>query len=447
MPIAPDSFTDRGVKTLPPPEAGQRFSRRRRQDGTDADADGGHGQVMVQVDYFDPDRQPPGFGVRVSRNGTRTWIYLYRHNGVRRRLKLGIVGEIGLRAARDLARDAHEAVRQGKDPASTRKEVRARVDTVKDLAAAYIAEYAKLRKSSWKKDEQILNREVIPFIGRMRATEVTRADIRDQVLKRIIQRDAPVRANHTLEIVRKMYNWAIQEKDFTFNPAALLPKPGGTRPSRTRYLLPAELPRFWAALDPQSLGKRDPDEIGSIAFKLLLLTAQRQMELLRARWAQVDLDNGLWTIPEHVAKNRKESIVPLTPYAASLFRRLRALTNEDHEFVFPSRVLAERDGVEDHMRRVFFEKRIIKIRKAASLEDFTTHDLRRTATTYWGKIQISRELKKRLLNHAVADVTAVYDRFEYMDEKREALSKWESLLFEMIGDKEKVVALARSGSL
>jgi integrase len=425
MPIAPASFNDRGVKSLPSPGNGQ-------------------------IDYFDPDQKPPGFAVRVSHGGTRTWIFLYRHNGTKCRLKLGKVGDLGLRAARDEAWDAHEQVRKGKDPRMGRKQARVRVDTVKDLAAAYIAGYAKPRKSSWKKDEQILNREVIPFIGRVRAIDVTRADIRDEVLKRIVDRGAPVRANHTLEIVRKMYNWAIQEMDFALNPAALLEKPGGTRPSRTRYLLPAELPRFWAALDPQHLGKRGLDDAGSIAFKLLLLTAQREMELLRARWSDIDLENGLWTIPTHVAKNRRETIVPLTPYALSLFQRLKVLTNEDHDFVFPSRILAERDGVDTHMRRVFYEKRIIKIRASAKLVDFTIHDLRRTATTYWGKIrigenQLSRELKKRLLNHTLADVTAVYDRFEYLDEKREALSKWENLLFEMIGGREKIVALAPLG--
>ena len=148
MPVAAKSFTDRGVKTLRAPNEGQRFSRRR-------DGDPGPGQVVLQIDHFDPDQKPPGFGVRVSRNGRRTWIYLYRHNSVSRRLKLGNVGQIGLREARDLAWAAHEAVRTGKDPASLRKDLRTRLDTVKDLAGAYIAEYAKPRKSSWKADEQM----------------------------------------------------------------------------------------------------------------------------------------------------------------------------------------------------------------------------------------------------------------------------------------------------
>jgi hypothetical protein len=63
------------------------------------------------------------------------------------------------------------------------------------------------------------------------------------------------------------------------------------------------------------------------------------------------------------------------------------------------------------------------------------HDLRRSATTYWGKLNIDPQLKKRLLNHSRrADMTAIYDRFEYLDQKRSALTKWEELLFEMVGD-------------
>src|SRR5258706_175642 len=152
MPVV--AFTDRGVKALPAPSAGQ-------------------------TDYFDAGAQPPGFCIRVSYKGTRTWMFLYRYNGLKRRMKLGTVRELGLREARDLAWGAHEAVRGGDDPASERRTRQAKVDTIEDLAKAYIAEYAKRQKSSWLKDQQILNREVIPFIGRKRAVDVTRADIRD----------------------------------------------------------------------------------------------------------------------------------------------------------------------------------------------------------------------------------------------------------------------------
>jgi integrase len=316
-------------------------------EASDPGANGKDRRPPLQIDYFDPEQDPPGFGVRLSHKGARTWIFMYRYNGVKRRMKLGIVGNLGLRAARDLARDAAEAVRKGRDPASESKAARVRVETVKELTAAYIAEYAKPKKRSWKKDEQILDREVIPFIGRKRVVDVTRQDIREDVLRRIVARGAPVRANHTLEIVRKMFNWAIQEKDLvSVNPAALLQKPGGDTGQRSRYLLASEFKRFWAALDPKALG-----ETGTIAFKLHTLTGQREMELIRARWADIDWDDRIWTIPAYNAKNRREHVIPLSPCALGVLQHLRAAARPTDEFIFQSR------QTDSHMRRVFIEKR------------------------------------------------------------------------------------------
>jgi integrase len=397
MPV--QDFTDRGVRALPIPTSGQ-------------------------VDYFDAGRKPAGFGVRISYKGTRAWIFIYRYNGVKRRMKLGLVDEIGLKGARDLAWDAHAKARRGLDPASERKKLTKRAETVAELARCYIEEYAKPKKRSWKKDEGNLERDVIPQIGRKRLADVTRQDIRD-LLRPILERGAPVQANRTLEVVRKMLNWAIQEKDLlAVNPAALVTKQtesGG----RSRFLREAEYKRFWAALDPEVLG-----HAGAVAFKILALTAQREMELLRTRWSDIDLDSQTWIIPADNAKNQREHLVPLPPLTLALFLELHRMKGERHDFVFESPV---KPG--SHVRRVFIEKRIIKIRKAAGLYDVTVHDLRRSATTYWGKLRVDQLLKKRLLNHSRrGDVTsAVYDRFEYLDEKRDALRRWEVLLLDMVG--------------
>jgi len=166
MPV--QNFTDRGVRALPIPTSGQ-------------------------VDYFDAGRKPAGFGVRISYKGTRAWIFIYRYNGVKRRMKLALVDEIGLKGARDLAWDAHAKARKGLDPASERKKLTERAETVAELARSYIEEYAKPKKRSWKKDLENLDRDVIPQIGRKRLVDVTRQDIRD-LLKPILDRGAPVQA-------------------------------------------------------------------------------------------------------------------------------------------------------------------------------------------------------------------------------------------------------------
>jgi integrase len=396
-----------------------------------------------RVDYWDTIL--PNFGMRVSSGGTRTWIVMYRYNKVKRRMNLGRHPALGLAAARDLAREATQKADKGGDPASERKVRRSRMDTVEDLKKLYIDEYAKKKKRSWKKDEQILNREVLPLIGRKRVIDVTRQHIRD-VLQPIIDRDALIRANHTLEVVRKMFNWAINEKDWPItNPAAGIEPPGEVK-NRTRYLKEDELVRFWQALDPKRIS-----ENGVGLFKLLMLTAQREMEVLRMRWDEIDWKEFIWTIPEDRAKNELEHAVPLPPLAVWVLSELRnraraarglPVMPTDGErasptygmtgFVFVSPVKPTKAVI-----RSFIEKRIIKLRKASQIADVTVHDLRRTAVTYFGKVGVEPWIKKKVINHAKrkkSDATEIYDRFEYIAEKRIALIKWEKLLLATVGE-------------
>lgn len=390
-----------------------------------------------QVDYWD--ETLPGFGMRVSSGGTRTWVVMYRYNGVKRRMKIGDAKTKGLADARDDAKEALRKAEKGLDPATEKRALTARADTVTELADLYIERHAKKKKRSWKKDRQILDREVLPVIGRKRAVDVTRQDVRD-ILQPIIDRDAPVRANHTHEVVRKMYNWAIETRDLAIaNPAALMSKPGEVG-SRRRYLKSEELKRFWAALTPDRLGQG-----GVAAFMLLMLTAQREMEVLRMRWADIDFDELVWTIPADHAKNELEHVIPITPHALGLLRQLRERGSPKDVYVFRSPVL---EG--EHVRRVFVEKRIKKIRRATGIEDVTPHDLRRTVTTYFGKVKVPQLIKKKILNHAKkkpGDVTEIYDRYEYLEEKRDALVKWEQLLLAMVGHQEPTMAKAPAGNV
>ncbi len=380
---------------------------------------------QTQTDFWD--KALPGFGMRVSSGGTRTWIVMYRYNGIKRRMKVGSYPQKGLADARDAAKVALRKAEAGQDPATESKRLKVRMDTVEDLAKLYIEQHAKRKKRSWKKDEQILNREVLPLIGRKRAIDVKRQDVRD-VLQPIIDRGALIRANHTLEVVRKMYNWAIDEKDMPFlNPAAGIKKPGEVK-NRSRYLSEMEFYSFWKALDVESLGQH-----GVAAFQLIALTMQREMEVLRMRWEDIDWNRALWTIPGDHAKNTLEHVVPLGTFAMGCLLNLEEVAGENDVYVFQSDILEK-----DHVRRVFLEKRWIKIKEAAKLLGVTIHDMRRSGVTYMGLLKVPQQIKKKIINHAKRkkdDVTDIYDRFEYLDEKRDAMEKWEALLLHMAGVK------------
>ncbi len=205
-------FTDRSLRALKPPPRPK------------------------QVDYFD--ESLPGFGLRVSYNGRKSWIVLYRCNGVKGRLTLGRFDVVPLAEAREQARDALKAAGRGDDPAIKKHRDR-EAPTFKQLADRYVEEYAKSKKRTWQKDRRLLDNNLIPALGRKKAHLVTRADLRAE-LNTIKGRPAPVEANRTFEVVRRLFNWAVEEEILTESPVFKLPKPAEETP-RERTLTADEL--------------------------------------------------------------------------------------------------------------------------------------------------------------------------------------------------------------
>jgi integrase len=149
------------------------------------------------------------------------------------------------------------------------------------------------------------------------------------------------------------------------------------------------------------------------SFKLRLLTAQRGVEVLTMRWA--DLDGDWWTIPGDVAKNGSSHRVPLSKPAQAILAELRDAA-DGSRWVFPSPKVAG--------------KPIVNVQKAADRlvelagVEFVPHDLRRTAASHMTSMGVPRLVVSKILNHVERGVTAVYDRHSYDEEKREALASW-----------------------
>src|SRR5215470_10789600 len=218
-------FTSRGISALPAPASGR-------------------------VEYFDIGL--PGFGLRVSAEGRRTWLVRYRVKGRSGKgsMTLGTFDaeRFGLAEARDKAKDALRAAEKGIDPAEPIRKAR-RADSVKELAERFLEDYAKKRKRSWRTDERIIERDIVPEIGNLKASAVTRANIRE-VLRTITARDAPIMANRVLGLLRKMFNWAIAEEvgGVEHNPCALVSKPAQEN-QRDRVLSVEEIATLWKAFD------------------------------------------------------------------------------------------------------------------------------------------------------------------------------------------------------
>jgi len=197
-----------------------------------------------QVEYCDVSRA--GFRLRLSPNGTKTWVLRCRHRRLERRLKLGTYPAMKLAEARQLADDMKASVEKGEDPFADRARDKT-AKTFKDLAAEYIERHAKPKKKTWREDQRVLDKELLPKWRHLRPVEIKRADVRERI-EAVADRGSPIHANRLLAVIRKIFNFAIERDWLEYNPCHMVKRPGKERP-RDRVLMPDEIRRFWAATE------------------------------------------------------------------------------------------------------------------------------------------------------------------------------------------------------
>ena len=397
-----------------------------------------------QVDYWDTTF--PGFGFRVSRGGKKTFIAMYSFEGRKRRFSLGAYPSLSLANARDEARKAMAAAGKGTDPATKRAQQRS-AETFSQLVDAYIERHAKIKKRSWERDEAILNKDFVPTLGRRKARNITRRDI-VEVLDGIVARGAPIQANRSLEIVRKVFNWALSRDEglIEFNPCQGIEKPAREN-QRDRVLSSDELRDLWLGLSGTPRRKTKDQRMSMspairLALKFQLVTVQRKGEVIGAAWDEIDVESGSWTIPSNRSKNGLAHKVPLSPLAQSLLKKIRKLDKKSDWLFESPRVSKPITGpAVDHAFRLSLA--------ALGLCNVVPHDLRRTGASHMTSIGIPRLVVSKVLNHAETGVTATYDRHSYDQEKRQALDAWagrvEAILAGESPSAEKVISLAAAG--
>lgn len=368
----------------------------------------------TRVECWDDDL--PGFGLRVSGEGRKSWIVMYRFNGRLRRLTMGTFPALNLADARDRAKAALHDVAHGRDPAADKAAERI-AETFAELADEYLERHAKLRKRTWQQDERIIDKELLPKWKHVRAKDVQRKDVM-RLLDGIAERGALIQANRVLALTRKIFNFGIQRDIVTHNPCHMVPAPGKEQ-RRDRVLDASEIKKFWDSAEQER-------PLIANYFRLILLTAQRPGEVWKMEWSEVNLEEGWWTIPAEKAKNGLQHRVALSPHAREILVKCRV--EEGGRWVFPS-------PRKDNCPIENIQKAIQRIRSRVGLE-FIARDLRRTAASHMTRLGVSRLVVSKILNHKESGVTAVYDRYSYDREKRQAVDLWGEQIEKIISDKK-----------
>jgi integrase len=381
-----------------------------------------------RTEYFDAGF--PGLSLRVTDNGRKSWSLFYRFHGRLRRFTIGHYPAIKPAQARREATTALERVRQGIDPAVEKKERRDNplpaTETFESLAQDYLERHVRKNcaPASYREAKRDLEWNVLPAWRGRPIANITRRDAIG-LIDGLVERGVEIQANRTLARLRALFNWAIEKDRILASPIAHMKPPTKER-ARDRALSDDEIRLFWLACD----------EIGwpfGHIFKLLLLTGQRRNEVGGMRWTELDVDKRTWTLPRSRAKSDRGHEVHLSESAIDLLRSLARVTSGvgKLDFVFSVTGTTAVSGFGNAKRRLDAVMLAAKHHeigpKAEGIPNWTLHDLRRTAATGMAKLNIPPHVVDKVLNHVsgtIRGVAAVYNRFEYLDERRAALEAW-----------------------
>lgn len=409
------------------------------------------------------DERINGFGVRVTRS-SKVFFFFYRfprgRAGTNKTYTIGKLGDVTVDQAREHAEILLGDYKKGIDPMARlqdqRREARAarEVVTVEAVTQDFVARYAK-RNRSWRETERILKKYVNPILGKMPIGDVRRSDV-NKVLDHVEDHHGKVMANGVLAQLRKCFAWyATRNDDFASPVIRGMNRISPSKIKRDRVLTDDEIRTMWRALE----GAEPPFKQ---LVRFLLLTAQRREEAAQAR--ETELDGDVWTVPPERYKTAKANTVPLSPLALEQWREAQAAdTGTDEEkprgpFVFSttngkrpfsgfSKCKARLDtDMEILAREAMTDEQSCKTPEPV-LKPWRLHDLRRSAKTLMARAGVRPDISERVLGHVISGVAGTYDRFGYVEEKRDALEKLSAQVRAILdGGDAKVIAFRQRGA-
>jgi integrase len=365
-----------------------------------------------------PDALLPGLYFIVQPSGAKSWAVRYRHGGRTRKYTIGPHPLFDLKAAREAGTKALRTAAEGRDPAAEKR--RTDTDSVAAAVTQFIERYCKrnYRPQPLRGTVRLLEAHVLARWRDRKIDDITRADVRD-MLERI---KAPILANRVHAIVRKLFNWSVENDIIANSPVAGIKQPS-IETARDRVLTDDELRLVWQAAE-----KIGPP-VGSMV-QLLILTGQRRGEVAGMEWAELDLEAGLWTLPAGRVKNGRRHEVPLSRQAMAIVKRLPHISDC---LVFSLNGLAQFGSFSRYKRHVD---------TLVNIPPWVVHDLRRTAASGMARLGTSLPVIEKVLNHSsgsFAGIVGVYQRHEFADEKRQALQRWADYVERLVVERRRDV--------
>ena len=394
--------------------------------------------------------------VRVSASGSKEFAYKYKVTGKVSYMQLGRFPALTLSQAREAVKPLINLLREGKDPKTERQkeqreceaveQAEAMKGSIQQLFKGYTDKMNADGKRTYEQVLKALEKEVYPFIPvNTKAKDVQPSDIVN-ILAAMIDRGAVTQSNRVRSYIVAAFNYGLKHDldpavastgvkfGLTNNPAQVVPRQASAERVGDNWLNFSEVREVLAEFHNTP---RVGSQLSALVKLCFFTGGQRPYELSATRWESVNWDDRTLLITGGVSKNKREHLVPLTDKAITLLEELRN-QSPGAEFIF-----TQQTNPTKHIRTDSLATAISRYREAKpEFKHFVARDFRGTCKTLMGELGISKEIRDRLQNHAMNDVSSKhYDRYDYLQEKRHALNIWQAKLDEVTNNN--VVQIAR----
>lgn len=363
-----------------------------------------------------------GLYLRVNDKGLGFWFVRYSIFKKRREISIGQYPQVSLVDARAETTLIKQGLKNNVDPLAEKARLtQNRINTVDDLAEDWLNDCTKRLKHP-KIPRQVYRDYISPSIGALPLDRVEPTDIR-ATIEKVAKTGFKSRSNDVLMYCKQLFRHGVKLNKMNSNPALpfTIDDAGGAEESRDRVLSVNELQQVFDCLRERGDQFRRENYI---AICLLLMLGVRKMELVSARWSEFDSKNALWHVPKERSKTDVAIIIPLPVLALKFLKELHIRANGS-EYLFPNRRAHRKRQRFDHMSPDTVNSALKKLfnEDVMPVEHFTVHDLRRTCRSLLASLKVPDHIAERCMNHKLKGVAGTYNRYDYLDERREALDK------------------------
>ncbi|EDV2567740.1 TPA: integrase domain-containing protein [Salmonella enterica] len=360
-----------------------------------------------------------GLFLIVKTSGKKLWRFRYQRPATKQRtmMGLGAFPALSLADARGLRADYLALLANGIDPQIQAEVAEEQQQIALDsIFSTVAANWFKLKSKSVTPDYakdiwRSLEKDVFPAIGEIPVQQIK--------ARTLIEALEPIKARGALETVRRLVQRINEIMIYAVNTGLIDANPASgigmafEKPKKQNMptLRPEELPKLMHSLVMSNLS------VSTCCFiEWQLLTLVRPSEASGARWAEIDLDTKLWTIPAERMKAKREHIVLLSPQALEILDVMKPISAH-REHVFPSR--------NDPKQAMNSQTANAALKRIGFGGKLVAHGLRSIASTAMNEAGFSPDIIEVALAHSDKnEVRRAYNRSTYLEQRKDLMSWW-----------------------